>query len=418
MLLGQDLQATASSPRKGRRGPLDYIIPPMKRPPLAGWLRHAVRSAWSWITHAVRSAWSWINAVPAWSWITIWVVLVVIAVSVISIMCWDWLSSESNGSTIRNIVLGAAAIIALPLAIWRSKVAERQAATAQRQSETAQRGLLNERHRKGVDMLGSEKLTVRLGGIYALAWLAREYPGDYHTQIMRLFCVFVREASEARVRKDVRAVMTAVGMRSSSQIETEKKEMGYPLDSGSPKALWFGRSIDASTLHPECIQGCQTPVWTRSDHGLRFGADQGSRTRHGHRRLGNVVLSASLSGSRQWPTTVCCGHLSQMDTPQKEKYRLGLFGANLEGLCLSSVNLTRVRLDGANLSGANLLNTNLSGAFLDKANLSEALLHGTDLRDCQGLTQEQLGQALTSKEHPPNLEGVVDDETGNPLVCP
>ena len=292
----------------------------MKRPPLAGWLRHAVRSAWSWITHAVRSAWSWItHAVPAWSWITILVVLMVTAI----IVNWDWLSIESNGSTIRNIGLVAAAIIALPLAIWRSKVAERQAATAQRQSETAQRGLLNERYRKGVDMLGSENLTVRLGGIYALAWLAREYPGDYHTQIMRLFCVFVREASEARVRKDVRAVMTAVGMRSSSQIETEKKE----------------------------------------------------------------------------------------------KYRLGLFGANLEGLCLSSANLTRVRLDGANLSGANLLNTNLSGAFLDRANLSKALLHGTDLRDCQGLTQEQLGQALTSKEPPPNLEGVVDDETGNPLVC-
>ena len=87
MLLGQDLQATASSPRKGRRGPLDCIIPPMKRPPLAGWLRHAVR--------------------PAWFWITIWVVLVVTAVSVISIMYWDWLSIESNGSTIRNIVLAA-----------------------------------------------------------------------------------------------------------------------------------------------------------------------------------------------------------------------------------------------------------------------------------------------------------------------
>ena len=322
MLLGQDLQATASSPRKGRCGPLDYIIPPMKRPPLAGWLRHAVRSAWSWITHAVRSAWSWIthvvrsawswitHAVPAWSWITILVVLMVTAV----IVNWDWLSIESNGSTIRNIGLVAAAIIALPLAIWRSIVAERQA-------ETAQRGLLNERYQKGADMLGSEKLTVRLGGIYALAWLAREYPGDYHTPIMSLFCVFVRP--EARVREDVRAVMTAVGMRSSSQIETEKKE----------------------------------------------------------------------------------------------KYSLDLFGAHLEGFVLSSANLTRVRLGGANLSRANLLNTNLSGAVLDGANLSRAFLHGTDLRDCQGLTQEQLDQALVSKEHPPNLKGVVDAETGKPLVC-
>ena len=112
-------------------------------------------------------------------------VLVVTAVSVISIMYWDWLSIESNGSTIRNIVLVAAAMIALPLAIWRSIVAERQA-------KTAQRGLLNERYQKGAEMLGSGILSVRLGGIYALARLAREHPGGYHTQIMNLLCSFVR----------------------------------------------------------------------------------------------------------------------------------------------------------------------------------------------------------------------------------
>ena len=73
--------------------------------------------------------------------------------------------------------------------------------------------------------------------------------------------------------------------------------------------------MDASTLHPECTLGRQTPVCRQLGHEAAFRADQGLRTRHGHRRLGNVVLSASLSGGRQWPTTVCCGHLSQMDTP-------------------------------------------------------------------------------------------------------
>ena len=62
-------------------------------------------------------------------------------------------------------------------------------------------------------MLGSEKLTVRLRGICALAWLARE---------------------------DVQAVMTAVGMRTSSQIETEKKEK-YWLD-------FFGANLEGLYL--------------------------------------------------------------------------------------------------------------------------------------------------------------------------
>ena len=53
----------------------------------------------------------------------------------------------------------------------------------------------------------------------------------------------------------------------------------------------------------------------RLGHEATFRAYQRSRTRHGHRRLENMVLSASLSGGRQWPTTVSCSHLSQVDTP-------------------------------------------------------------------------------------------------------
>ena len=53
--------------------------------------------------------------------------------------------------------------------------------------------------------------------------------------------------------------------------------------------------MDASTLHPECTLGRQTPVCRQLGHEAAFRADQGLRTRHGHRRLGNVVLSASLS---------------------------------------------------------------------------------------------------------------------------
>ena len=58
----------------------------------------------------------------------------------------------------------------------------------------------------------------------------------------------------------------------------------------------------------------------RLGHEATFRAHQRSRTRHGHRRLENMVLSASLSGGRQWPTTVSCSHLSQVDTPLYKKY--------------------------------------------------------------------------------------------------
>ena len=161
--------------------------------------------------------------------------VVLVAALALSILFWDWLRGDESGSTtIRNLGLVIAAIVALPLAIWRSKVAERQADTAQRQSRTAQRGLLNERYQKGAEMLGSQVLAVRLGGIYALARLAREHPGDYHIQIMSLLCAFARNPTpmgkeDPKVREDVRAVIRAVVERNEAQIEREEQE-DYRLD--------------------------------------------------------------------------------------------------------------------------------------------------------------------------------------------
>ena len=130
-------------------------------------------------------------------------------------------------------------------------------------------------------MLGSEVLAVRLGGIYALAGLAREDPEDYHTKIMRLLCGFVRhpvgkpveaasplegltpaaefnsgwdeagdedrEDRPLRVREDVQTVMTAVGERSEAQIKTEEGE-NYRLDLRDAK-LKSVRLVDADLNH-------------------------------------------------------------------------------------------------------------------------------------------------------------------------
>ena len=117
---------------------------------------------------------------------------------------WEELGDdeESLSTTVRNLGLVIAGAIALPLAIWRSIVAQRQASTAQRD-------LLNQRYQQGAEMLGSEVLTVRLGGIYALQRLAEEHPKQYHIQIMRLLCAFMRHPITGE-REDI---MTDPGKR-------------------------------------------------------------------------------------------------------------------------------------------------------------------------------------------------------------
>ena len=172
---------------------------------------------------------------------------------------WEWLRMvplgyESGTATVRNLGLLVTAIIALPLAIWRSIVADRQAATARRQSEIAAHSLLNERYQKGAEMLGSTVLSVRLGGIYALQRLAEENPAQYHVPIIQLFCTFARNptqreesqgkpknqpSQESARREDVQAVMTAISRRSEAgrvyERATKKLRVGNNLPVGTAR---------------------------------------------------------------------------------------------------------------------------------------------------------------------------------------
>ena len=325
----------------------------------------------SWLRHAVKSA---------WFWITIWVVSVVLAACVISIVYWDWLSiRESNGSTIRNIVLATAALIALPLAVWRSMVAAHQADTARRQAETAQRSLLNERYQKGAEMLGSAVLSVRLAGIYALDRLAKNHAEGHHIQIMRLFSAFIcnppkdqakdNAANDEKVqnnssglrdpnpkiREDIQAVMECLGNRSDGQLKIEDRE-GYILD--------------------------------------LCNAD-----------LSGVVLmdKANLFWASLWDVNLRHAYLVCAD----------LSHARLCNADLSFANLGRAILTGADLSGARLLGTNLSAANLSAANLSYSDFDDELPKD---LTQEQLDSAVADPSTPPILTDVKDRKTGKPLV--
>ena len=175
---------------------------------------------------------------------------------IFSYINWCWLNDGASASeTIRNIVLVNAAIIGLPLAIWRSHVAASQ-------TETSQHSLLNERYQKGAEMLGSERLSVRLGGIYALARLAREHPQEYHRQIMKLFCAFVRTRKreydkndelsnddgppQHQLREDVHEVLMVISRRSTQQILVEKKEPPYRLDFSY--ADMFGANLSEADL--------------------------------------------------------------------------------------------------------------------------------------------------------------------------
>ena len=202
-------------------------------------------------------------------------------------------------------------------------------------------------------MLGSDVLSVRLGGIYALQRLAEDEPELYHVPIVSLFSAFARDPNRnagketglnrgGRLIKfkesfeDVQEAVMAIGRRSASEIELEKK------------------------------------------------------ARYSVNLIGVKLALAPLSHA----------NLSGVHMGVADLTVATLFNADLTGAMLNNIDLTGATLTEATLRGTCLRDANLSGA---------------DLSRVKGLTQEQLDQACADPDSPPKLDGVHDAKTGVPL---
>ena len=411
-------------------------------------------------------------------WVTVLVMVLLAVGLVLSIVPWDWLSvGESGSSTIRNLGLVIAGLIALPLAFWRSKVADRQAAAAERQADVAQQGLLNERYQKGAEMLGSDLPSVRLGGVYTLKRLAAEHPEHYHVQVMELFCAFVRHptanSTEAKLngvetgtgteeeqqdpnpqlREDVQAVMTAIGERGKKGHGLER-ETNFALDlkganlygirlSGADlssadltgtdlRGVFFPISLVATDLSEPIRSGLDQPqsrIVLRSDLSTMPSADFSSM--HSLRvNFSRALLSnANLSGARLFGADLSGAQLSKANLSNAELFEANLFKAALHGADLSGAEFIHANLSDAEVSFANLSGANLSSAKLLGTNFFFATLNGVDLSGAilseadgqyvaTGLTKSQLDQTRVSPNNPPSLTGIVDHVTKEPLVWP
>lgn len=74
----------------------------------------------------------------------------------------------------------------------------RQLQSTRRQLSIAEQGQLTERFTRAVDQLGSDRLDLRLGGIYALERIARDSPPDRAT-IGEVLTAYIRQRSPGRL---------------------------------------------------------------------------------------------------------------------------------------------------------------------------------------------------------------------------
>ncbi len=291
---------------------------------------------------------------------------------------WDWLRAdqvngvvgrESGSTTVRNIGFVVAGLIALPFAFWRSWVAERQA-------NTAQQHLLNERYQQGAEMLGSEVLSVRLGGIYALERLAAEHPEQYHIQIMQLFCAFVRHPT----------------------VDEREKQEQRALEAASAS-----KDLPSSVQARADVQAVMTAIGTRD------------KTRINIERASKYTLNLSLADLRG-------AHLADADLSHARFYGVVLsdaflVDANLSSAFLMESNLSRATMWGTVMSDSILYDAVLSGTDFSQTTFTPGPNRGPEGMDpVVGLTQTQIDHARAELNNPPRLLDVVDATTGKKLV--
>ncbi|MGH6898047.1 MAG: hypothetical protein ACREJ5_16120 [Geminicoccaceae bacterium] len=112
---------------------------------------------------------------------------------------------------VRNFGLLAAAVVGLVLGGMRVLAANRQADAALRQAELARRGHVAELFNRAVGQLDDPKLQIRLGAIYTLRQISRDFP-DLTRPVYDLLNVYVRENATNQADEappaDIREIMT------------------------------------------------------------------------------------------------------------------------------------------------------------------------------------------------------------------
>ncbi|MXZ90331.1 MAG: hypothetical protein F4W95_15150 [Chloroflexi bacterium] len=113
-----------------------------------------------------------------------------------SMHSWTWLGSgsESNSATVRNIGFAVAAVLTLIFVIWRERIASWRASAANQQVTTEHSRMLLEQYRGGLDMLTSDFLAVRIGGVYVLQKLGNEQ--GYCSMCLEVLRAFQKDANE------------------------------------------------------------------------------------------------------------------------------------------------------------------------------------------------------------------------------
>jgi uncharacterized protein YjbI with pentapeptide repeats len=262
-----------------------------------------------------------------------------------------------------------------------------QQQAAQRQQQAVHDLLISNQLSKGFEQLASDKVAMRLGGIYALEGVMNtsERPEQYRGPVLEMLCAFVREYTIGKTvfekpAIDIQAALAVIGRRKGQELPdlAQVNIRGANLSGANLR----GADLDSANLNSAYLSGAYL-----SGANLLGANLTGANLTSAH--LGRVDLTgADLTGANLGLADLNGAHLSGANLTDAN-----LGGTNLRSADLSGADLRGANLRGADLNGAYPIGANLTGANLRDATLTGADLSGADLSGAKNLIQGQLNEA-------------------------
>ena len=263
----------------------------------------------------------------------------------------DVFTQEDRARQTLATIVGGLAILAGAYMTWQNfqlsrRIADQSAETAKKNIEIAEDKQITDRFAAAViNLSADDKMSQRLGGIYALERITRDSPKDHWT-VMEVLTAYIRDNRSRDKPRNVRKLPTDINeilrviLRRDAELDRDQKQNE-------------DRSLDI------------------------YNVDL----------VGAYLVKAKLKGATMGGTSLEQALLTQADLRNAHLERADLAGAHLMGANLSEANLRRANMWSTNLEGAHLVGARLGGARM---------------ADCFYLTQEQLNSA-NQEEAPASL---------------
>jgi len=348
------------------------------------------------------------------------------ATALISLICLLALEIGYAADRIDKFGLMIGGLAGLILAAQRTK-------TAQRTAENAEQGQITDRFSKAVELLSSENVTTRVGGIYALKRIAEDSASRDHEPAMNTIASFIQSASpyqqtiehnndianriangidtidwKAIRAPDVFAALETLSRRTEKQVKYEC-QADYAVEIGECNLSYFDLtkikvtkvSIEGCNLKGSILDGAEFNGVFADGVNFSSGRIHGflsNRSQFNGADLNNIELFDSyienscfdhsafrgshLNGATFNTCEMQCSDFSFTTIEESEFKNSQMSATAFSGSDITKLTLTSTNLQDSDFAGATVIQSDFSNSTFSNANLSHAVFSNCNFYAC------------------------------------